>query len=114
MRSRGRRVDATCSATSRTREIRHRLRPQPIRRASDLLLAAAICAMPTHRHPFRMVNDPLCDVRLRGHGTLIERYLRRKLKMLILAMIGSRQSAYRQHDLDETHWAVSISNQSHR
>jgi hypothetical protein len=39
---------------------------------------------------------------------LIERNLRRDLQMLILAMIGSRQSAYRQYDLDETHWPVTI------
>ena len=61
-----------------------------------------------------MVIDPLRDVRLRGHGALIERHLRRELQMLILAMIGSRQSAYRQYDLDETHWQVSIRNQSRR
>jgi hypothetical protein len=39
---------------------------------------------------------------------LIERHVRRELQMPILAMIGGRQSAYRQHDLDETHWPVTI------
>ena len=47
--------------------------------------------MPAHRYPFRMVIDPLRDVRLRGHGALIERHVRRELQMPILAMIGSRQ-----------------------
>jgi hypothetical protein len=111
-------LPATKNVTMKTRRdlilCRKASRLARARRASDLLFAAAILTMPAHRHPVRMVIDPLRDVRLRGHGALIERHLRRELQMLILAMIGSRQSAYRQYDLDETHWPVSIRNQSRR
>jgi hypothetical protein len=111
-------LPATKNVTMKTRRdlilCRKASRLARARRASDLLFAAAILTMPAHRHPVRMVIDPLRDVRLRGHGALIERHLRRELQMLILAMIGSRQSAYRQYDLDEAHWPVSIRNQSRR
>ena len=100
-------LPATKNVTMKTRRdlilCRKASRLARARRASDLLFAAAILTMPAHRHPVRMVIDPLRDVRLRGHGALIERHLRGELKMLLLAMIGGGQRAYRQYYFDQTH-----------
>jgi hypothetical protein len=52
----------------------------------DFLLGAAIAAPPPHGNPLWMLVDPLRDVGLRIHDTLIERHASREQKMLIFAL----------------------------
>jgi hypothetical protein len=59
----------------------------------DFLLGAAIPAPPPHGNPLWMLVDPLRDVGLRIHDTLIERHASREQKMLIFALTRWRHCA---------------------
>jgi hypothetical protein len=75
---------------------------------------AGIFAMITPHGPLGMFADPLRDIELRRHRTLLQRTLPGDLEVLFLAQVGLAQSANRYDDLDHCHASPNGANPADR
>src|SRR5262249_26787118 len=77
--------------------------------ASDLFLTG-VFAVPAHRHPFRMLADPLCNIWRCAHGALLQRCTWRVLKALIFAKRRIPDGTHGDHQFEQAHDAYLRAN----
>ena len=70
------------------------------------LFLSRVFAVPAHSHPFRVLADPLRDVRRRSHCALLRRCAARVPEALNFAKCRVSDGAHRDHELEQAHYVI--------
>ena len=98
------RVPMSARKTSRFIRALRRIIDRPS--AVSGLFLSRVFAVPAHSHPFRVLADPLRDVRRRSHCALLRRCAARVPEALNFAKCRVSDGAHRDHELEQAHYVI--------